>query len=92
MSAWMIDRFGSQDLRERFLPGLTAMQSIASYCLTEPGSGSDAAALRTSAVRDAGHWVLNGSKAFISGAGTADLYVVMARTGEPGPKGISAFV
>ena len=68
------------------------MELIASYCLTEPGSGSDAAAMRTTATRDGDHWVLNGSKAFISGAGTSDVYVVMARTGEAGPKGISAFV
>ncbi|HRO32655.1 MAG TPA: acyl-CoA dehydrogenase family protein [Brevundimonas sp.] len=92
MSTWMIDRFGSDDLRGRYVPALTAMDRIASYCLTEPGSGSDAAAMRTTAVRDGDHWVLNGSKAFISGAGTSDVYVVMARTGEPGPKGISAFV
>lgn len=92
MSTWMIDRFGSDDLRGRYVPSLTAMDRIASYCLTEPGSGSDAAALRTTAVRDGDHWVLNGSKAFISGAGTSDVYVVMARTGEAGPKGISAFV
>ncbi|WP_411286532.1 isobutyryl-CoA dehydrogenase [Phenylobacterium sp.] len=92
MASWMIDRFGSEDLRQRYLPRLTTMQLIASYCLTEPGSGSDAAALVTSARKDGDAYVLNGSKAFISGAGVSDIYVVMARTGGPGPKGISAFV
>jgi len=92
MASWMIDRFGSTPLRQKYLPRLTAMDAIASYCLTEPGSGSDAAALRTTARRDGDDYVLNGSKAFISGAGTSDLYVVMARTGEDGPKGISTFV
>jgi alkylation response protein AidB-like acyl-CoA dehydrogenase len=92
MATWMIDGFGSDDLRARYVPQLTTMEKIASYCLTEPGSGSDAAAMRTTATRDGEHWVLNGSKAFISGAGTSDVYVVMARTGEAGPKGISAFV
>ena len=92
MATWMIDSFGSADLRARYVPSLVTMEKIASYCLTEPGSGSDAAAMRTTAVRDGDHYVLNGSKAFISGAGTSDVYVVMARTGEAGPKGISAFV
>ncbi|WP_426028357.1 isobutyryl-CoA dehydrogenase [Brevundimonas sp. TWP2-3-4b2] len=92
MAAWMIDKFGSDDLRARYVPRLTTMELIASYCLTEPGSGSDAAGLRTTAKRDGDHWVLNGSKAFISGAGTSDVYVVMARTGGEGPKGISTFV
>ncbi len=92
MASWMIDRFGSDELRGRYLPRLTTMELIASYCLTEPGSGSDAAGLRTRAERDGDHYVLNGSKAFISGAGTSDVYVVMARTGVEGPKGISAFV
>ena len=92
MATWMIDKFGSDDLRARYVPPLVAMEKIASYCLTEPGSGSDAAALRTTAKRDGDHWVLNGSKAFISGAGTSDVYVVMARTGVDGPKGISTFV
>ncbi|TWB51507.1 acyl-CoA dehydrogenase family protein [Nitrospirillum viridazoti] len=92
MAAWMIDRFGSDTIRGRYLPGLMTMAQVASYCLTEPGSGSDAAALRTKAVRDGDHYVLNGSKAFISGAGVSDLYVVMVRTGGPGPKGISALV
>ncbi len=90
MCCWMIDRFGSKDLRQKYCPKLTSMEMIASYCLTEPGSGSDAAALKTKAVRHGDHYVLNGSKAFISGAGTSDLYVVMVRTGGQGPKGISA--
>ncbi|HEX2816746.1 MAG TPA: isobutyryl-CoA dehydrogenase [Phenylobacterium sp.] len=92
MASWMIDRFGSDELRRRFLPKLTTMELIASYCLTEPGSGSDAAALATTAKQDGDHYVLNGSKAFISGAGTSDIYVVMVRTGGAGPKGISAVV
>jgi len=92
MASWMIDRFGADDLRRRYLPRLTTMELIASYCLTEPGSGSDAAALKTTAVRDGDHYVLNGSKAFISGAGVSDLYVVMCRTGGEGAKGISTLV
>jgi len=92
MATWMIDKFGSDDLRARYVPRLVTMELIASYCLTEPGSGSDAAALRTTARLDGDHYVLNGSKAFISGAGTSDVYVVMARTGQDGPKGISTFV
>jgi hypothetical protein len=88
----MIDRFGAEDLRRRVLPGLTSMALIASYCLTEPGSGSDAAALKTAARRAGPDYVLNGSKAFISGAGASDVYVVLARTGGVGAKGISAFV
>jgi len=92
MATWMIDSVGSAELRARYVPSLVTMEKIASYCLTEPGSGSDAAALRTTAVRDGDHYVLNGSKAFISGAGTSDVYVVMARTGADGPKGISTFV
>jgi alkylation response protein AidB-like acyl-CoA dehydrogenase len=92
MCAWMIDRFGSEELRKAYLPRLVTMELIASYCLTEPGSGSDAAALRTKAVRDGDDYVLNGSKAFISGAGVSDLYVVMVRTGEDGPKGISTVI
>ena len=92
MATWMIDKFGSDDLRGRYVPSLVTMEKIASYCLTEPGSGSDAAGLRTTAKLDGDHWVLNGSKAFISGAGTSDVYVVMARTGADGPKGISTFV
>ncbi len=92
MATWMIDSFGSAELRARFVPSLVGMEKIASYCLTEPGSGSDAAALRTTAVRDGDHYVLNGAKAFISGAGTSDVYVVMVRTGGEGPKGISTIV
>lgn len=89
MCSWMIDRFGSNELRQKYCPKLASMEMIASYCLTEPGSGSDAAALKTKAVKHGDHYVLNGSKAFISGAGTSDLYVVMVRTGGDGPKGIS---
>lgn len=89
MCSWMIDRFASEELRRRYCPRLTTMEILSSYCLTEPGSGSDAAALKTRAVRDGDHYVLNGSKAFISGAGVTDLYVVMVRTGGEGPKGIS---
>jgi len=92
MCSWMIDRFGSDELRQRYLPRLTTMELIASYCLTEPGSGSDAASLRTTAKLEGDSYVLNGSKAFISGAGTSDIYVVMARTGADGPKGVSTFV
>ena len=88
----MIDRFGSDALRRTYLPRLATMEMIASYCLTEPGSGSDAAALSTTARRDGDHYVLNGSKAFISGAGVSDIYLVMVRTGGPGPKGISTLV
>jgi alkylation response protein AidB-like acyl-CoA dehydrogenase len=92
MASWMIDRFGGDELRHRYLPRLTTMELIASYCLTEPDSGSDAAALKTTARLEGDHYVLNGSKAFISGAGTSDIYVVMVRTGGPGPKGVSALV
>ncbi|ESQ82636.1 acyl-CoA dehydrogenase [Asticcacaulis sp. AC466] len=88
MCTWMIDSFGSDDLRARFVPELVSMERIASYCLTEPGSGSDAAAMKTRAVRDGDSYVLTGAKQFISGAGVSDLYVVMARTDET----ISAFV
>ena len=89
MCAAMIDRYGSPDQRARWLPGLVAMDLVAAYCLTEPGSGSDAAALVTSARKDGDSYVLNGTKSFISGAGLADLYLVMARTGNEGPRGIS---
>ncbi|WP_260922026.1 acyl-CoA dehydrogenase family protein [Novosphingobium sp. 9] len=92
MAAWMLDRFGSDDLKARYLADLVTMDKIASYCLTEPGSGSDAAALRTSARREGDHYVLNGTKQFISGAGVNDLYFVMARTGEHKSRGISCFV
>ena len=92
MAAWMIDRFGADAQRQRFLPKLCTMEHFASYCLTEPGAGSDAASLATRAVRDGDHYVVNGAKAFISGAGTSDLYVCMVRTGGTGPKGISCLV
>lgn len=92
MAAWMIDKFGSQELKERYLPDLVTMDKIASYCLTEPGSGSDAAALKTSARRDGDEYVLSGTKQFISGGGVNDVYVVMARTGDHKVKGISCFV
>jgi len=92
MAAWMIDRFGDEAQRARFLPQLMSMEHFASYCLTEPGSGSDAAALQTTARRDGNDYVLSGTKAFISGGGTSDLYVAMVRTGEAGPKGISCLV
>jgi alkylation response protein AidB-like acyl-CoA dehydrogenase len=90
MCVWMIDRFGSPALRAAWTPELASLEAVASYCLTEPGSGSDAAALHTTAVRDGGDLILNGSKAFISGAGLSDLYIVICRTGGPGPSGISA--
>ena len=92
MAAWMIDAYGSQAQRQKWLPKLCSMECLASYCLTEPGSGSDAAALVTRAVRDGDHYVLNGQKQFISGAGAGDVYVVMVRTGGPGPAGISTLV
>src|SRR6201996_28792 len=92
MAAWMIDAFGNDVQRRQWLPKLCTMEYLASYCLTEPGSGSDAAALRTRAVRDGDHYILNGQKQFISGAGGGDLYVVMVRTGEGGPAGISTLV
>ncbi len=92
MASWMIDRFGSDEQRRKWLPKLTRMETIASYCLTEPGAGSDAANLKTKAVKDGDHYVLNGAKAFISGAGVSDVYVCMVRTGVDGPKGISCLV
>jgi alkylation response protein AidB-like acyl-CoA dehydrogenase len=92
MCAWMIDRYGSAEQRAAFLPKLCTMEHLASYCLTEPGAGSDAAALKTKAVRDGDHYLLDGQKQFISGAGVSDLYVVMVRTGEAGPSGISTLV
>jgi alkylation response protein AidB-like acyl-CoA dehydrogenase len=92
MAASMVDRFGNDEQRRHWLPKLCAMELLASYCLTEPGAGSDAAALTTRAVRDGDHYVLNGQKQFISGAGASDLYVVMARTGGDGPSGISAIL
>ena len=92
MAAWMIDSYGSEVARRKFLPRLTTMEHFASYCLTEPGSGSDAASLTTKARRDGDSYVLDGTKAFISGGGVSDIYVVMARTGEGGPRGISCIV
>ncbi len=92
MAAWMIDRFGSAEVKAKFLPDLVSMEKMASYCLTEPGSGSDAAALKTTAKLEGDHYVVNGTKQFISGAGVNDVYVTMVRTGEDGPKGISCLV
>ncbi len=92
MSAWMIDCFGGDTVKVKFLPGLVTMKKMASYCLTEPGSGSDAAALRTTARLEGDHYIVNGTKQFISGAGVNDIYVTMVRTGVDGPKGISCLV
>jgi butyryl-CoA dehydrogenase len=92
MASWMIDSYGSDAQRQKWLPRLCTMELLASYCLTEPGSGSDAAALRTKAVLDGDHYVLNGQKQFISGAGDTDLYVVMVRTGGEGAGGVSTLV
>ncbi|GAA0272402.1 isobutyryl-CoA dehydrogenase [Alteraurantiacibacter aestuarii] len=100
MAAWMLDTYGSDDLKARFLPQMVGMDLFASYCLTEPSSGSDAAALRTTAVREGDHYIVNGTKQFISGAGVNDLYFTMVRTGvrtgmktgEDGPKGISCLL
>jgi alkylation response protein AidB-like acyl-CoA dehydrogenase len=92
MAAWMIDAYGHDDLRRRYLPSLCSMETFGSYCLTEAGAGSDAASLRTRAVKDGNSYVLNGAKAFISGGGRSDIYVVMARTGGEGARGISCFV
>ena len=92
LASWMIDRFGSQAVKDKYLPSLVTMDRLASYCLTEPGSGSDASALKTRAVKDGGDYLVTGSKQFISGAGENEVYVTMVRTGEEGPKGISALV
>jgi hypothetical protein len=92
MVAWMIDAYGSHELRHRYLPDLCGMAKFGSYCLTEPDSGSDAASLKTRALREQDHYVLDGSKAFISGGGVSDVYLVMARTGEGGAHGISCFL
>jgi alkylation response protein AidB-like acyl-CoA dehydrogenase len=92
MAAWMIDAFGGSAQRRKFLPKLCTMECFASYCLTEPDSGSDAASLNTRAVREGNYYVLNGSKAFISGGSVSDLYVCMVRTGGAGPGGISCIV
>ncbi|WP_120495926.1 isobutyryl-CoA dehydrogenase [Kiloniella sp. EL199] len=92
MASWMIDQFGTEEQRQKWLPQMMTMDLIASYCLTEPSAGSDAAALKTKAVRDGDDFVLNGAKQFISGAGTSDLYLVMARTGGDGAGGVSCFL
>lgn len=92
MVAWMVDAYGSDEQRARWLPGLCSMRALGSYCLTEPGAGSDAAALSTRAVREGEEYVLTGVKQFISGAGAAQVYLVLARTGEAGPRGVSAFL
>ncbi|HEU0098158.1 MAG TPA: acyl-CoA dehydrogenase family protein [Allosphingosinicella sp.] len=92
MASWMIDRFGSAAVKEKYLPSMIPMERMGSYCLTEPGSGSDAAALKTRAVKDGDAYVVSGSKAFISGGGENEVYVTMVRTGQEGPKGISCLV
>ena len=92
MASWMIDRFGSAAVKRKYLPSLVTMERMGSYCLTEPGSGSDAAALKTRAVKDGDCYVVSGSKAFISGGGENEIYVTMVRTGQEGPKGISCVV
>ncbi|WP_309133207.1 acyl-CoA dehydrogenase family protein [Brevibacterium sp.] len=92
MVAWMIDKYGNAEQKDRFLAPLVSMDHLGSYCLTEPNAGSDAAALRTSAREDGDSYVLNGVKQFISGAGTSETYLVMARSGQDGPRGISAFI
>lgn len=92
MVTWMIDTYGNDEQRRTWVPGLCSMDQLGSYCLTEPGAGSDAAALSTKAVRDGDDYILNGVKQFISGAGASDVYVVMVRTGDAGPKGISAII
>ena len=92
MATWMIDRYGDDTVRAKYVPRLTSSELIASYCLTEPGSGSDAASLTTKAIRDGDDYILNGTKTFISGAGWSDVYVTMARTSDDGAKGVSCFV
>ena len=92
MACWMVDGYGSHTVKEKYLPYLVGMDKLASYCLTEPSSGSDAAALKTSARRDGDHYIVNGTKQFISGGGENEIYVTMVRTGEEGPKGISCLV
>lgn len=92
MCSWMIDKFGNEKQRHKYLPQLCKLDKFSSYCLTEPGSGSDSAALKTSAVKKGEKYILNGEKAFISGGGFSDVYLIMARTGAPGPKGISCFI
>ena len=92
MVAGLIQQFGNQHQHEKWLPSLCSLTLLSSYCLTEPGSGSDAASLSTKAHREGDDYILNGTKAFISGAGVSDLYLCMVRTGEPGPKGITAIL
>ena len=92
MASWMIDRFGGQEVKDRYLPELVTMDKMASYALTEPGSGSDASALKTSAKLDGDHYVLNGTKQFISGAGYNDVYVTMVRTSEDKTRGVTCLV
>ena len=92
MATWMIDRYSTDEIRKKYVPGLTAGDLIASYCLTEPGSGSDAASLSTKAEKVGNEYILNGTKTFISGAGWSDIYLVMARTSDQGAKGVSAFI
>ena len=92
MASWMIDRFGSPEVKQKYLPSLITMERMGSYCLTEPGSGSDAGSLKTRAVLDGDHYVVSGSKAFISGGGENEIYVVLTRTSDDGAKGITALV
>ncbi len=92
MVTWMVDHFGSNELRSKFCPELASGKKLGSYCLTEPGSGSDAASLKTKAEKKGSHYILNGTKAFVSGGGESDILIVMARTGNSSPKGISTFV
>ena len=92
MASWMIDKFGGDDVKQRYLPGLVGMEKLGSYCLTEPGSGSDAAALKTSARLEGDHYIVNGTKQFTTGGGVNDIYVTMVRTSDDGAKGISCLV
>ena len=92
MATWMIDRYSNDEIRKKYVPGLTSGDLIASYCLTEPGSGSDAASLSTKAEKVGNEYILNGTKTFISGAGWSDIYLVMARTSDQGAKGVSTFI
>jgi alkylation response protein AidB-like acyl-CoA dehydrogenase len=92
MASWMIDRFGAAGVKQKYLPSMVTMERMGSYCLTEPSSGSDAAALKTKAVKDGDSYVVSGSKAFISGGGENEIYVTMCRTGVEGPKGISCLI
>ena len=92
MAIWMVSKFASEKLKNEWFPQLSSGEKLASYCLTEPGAGSDAASLRTTAKKDGSDFILNGSKAFISGSGATDCLILMARTGDSGPKGISCFL